>query len=325
VPTASGKLREIVFRIDPRETTFARRGFDQGERSRQARLERIGRVFLDGYHAAIAADVAAALARRLDEVEAEVRGFAFEGAAMALALRDALSLRRGRRLATFLKDVAVAHPYTAHVGAGWALARLPPPLHARVQLPDPLLRWLAWDGRGFHDAFFRTSRVIRDRAVSSRLSGYERRAFDQGVGRCLWFHDCADPDRVRSTVREFPAERHADLWSGVGLACAYAGGADRAEIEALVAAAGEHRAHFGQGVAFAAKAHRLAGVSPLHTELACRAVGSTAEALAALCDAALPARAGVGGGARPAYELWRAGVRDRLPSTDAVEPKEAAS
>jgi hypothetical protein len=317
LPTASGKIREIVLHIDPEEATFARRGFVPGERSRQAHLERIGRVFLHGYNAAIRADVAASLARRLDEIEAEVRGFAFEGAAMALALRDALSLRRGRRLHTFLEDVAHEHPYTAHVGAGWALARLPAPLRVRVVLRDPLLRWLAWDGRGFHDAYFRPARVIRDRTVPRRLHGYERRAFDQGIGRCLWFHGCADTDRVRRAVLAFPPERHADLWSGVGLACAYAGGADRADIEALVAAAGEHRAHFGQGVAFAAKAHRLAGVSPLGTELACRVFGSTAERLAALCDGAVPARDGDGGA--PAYELWRSRVREALPSMNVVE------
>jgi hypothetical protein len=54
-------------------------------------LERIGRTFLEGYHASLEEDEPGRLVDRLDGVEPEFRGFAFEGAAMGLALADHLS------------------------------------------------------------------------------------------------------------------------------------------------------------------------------------------------------------------------------------------
>jgi hypothetical protein len=45
----------------------------------------------------------------------------------------------------------------AHVGIGWAIARLPW-LRRRIEQPlnrlDSLLRWLAVDGYGFHEGYF---------------------------------------------------------------------------------------------------------------------------------------------------------------------------
>src|SRR3712207_8380154 len=54
---------------------------------------------------------------------------------------------------------------------------------------------------------------------------------DQGLGRSLWFVQGADVRRIPATVNAFPAERRPDLWSGLGLACGYAGGRTRAEVD----------------------------------------------------------------------------------------------
>jgi hypothetical protein len=105
--------------------------------------------------------------------------------------------------------------------------------------------------------------------------------------------------------------RLADLWSGVGLAATYAGGAPTAAIEELREAAGCWTRHLGQGSAFAAAARQRAGNPAAHTELACRVLtGRTAPAAAAITDAAkhrLPAN-----GRTPAYEAWRARIREAL-------------
>src|SRR4051812_40833105 len=87
---AGGRLLRRVLGIDPAEATFARRGF-RGTPEARMRLERVGLGFLEGYHAALEWRDGDALAARLGEVEAVMRGFAFEGAAMALALLDALA------------------------------------------------------------------------------------------------------------------------------------------------------------------------------------------------------------------------------------------
>src|SRR5262245_60127955 len=98
---------------------------------------------------------------------------------------------------------------------------------------DPLLRWLAVDGYGFHEAYFHHPRRVTLGEGPRRLTGYERRAYDQGLGRGMWFVEGADVGRLSDTIRRFAESRRADLWGGAGLACAYAGGVYDAAIEAL--------------------------------------------------------------------------------------------
>ena len=304
---ALGLLRKLAFGISLEEATFARRGFRVGDTRAQQRLEHIGNVFLQGYHAGLEEDAPEALALRLRAVDAEFRGFAFEGAAMGLTLLDHLSLRKGKRLQSFLNGPGAAHIYMAHVGVGWAMARLPwLRRHAEQYLTqlDPLLCWLAVDGYGFHEGYFNWRRAIERQAVPDQLKGYARRAFDQGLGRSLWFVEGADVLRISSTVASFERERHADLWSGVGLGCAYAGGVDQAGIEAMWMAAQPYTTHLAQGAAFAAKARQRANNPAAHTETACKIFcGLSSEAAALITDVALERLNGDGD--EPAYEIWR--------------------
>jgi hypothetical protein len=129
----------------------------------------------------------------------------------------------------------------AHVGAGWAFARLCRNIGRPLARLDPLLRWLAVDGYGFHEGYFHCHRYIERPTRPARLSGYALRVFDQGLGRSLWFVYGADIARISSAIATFTPERRADLWSGTALACSYAGGVERAAIEALREAAGPYR------------------------------------------------------------------------------------
>jgi hypothetical protein len=263
-----------------------------------------------GYRAALADDTPEVLARELAAVESELAGFAHEGAAMALALLDRLAPWRRDRLASFIAGPASKHVYMAHVGAGWAFARLrlgPRPARGL----DPLLRWLALDGYGFHQGYFAPRRHLYAACAPGRFGGYALRAFDQGLGRSLWFAAGADPDAITLRLRSFPAARLPDLWSGLGLAATYAGGATSGALEALRAAAHDWAAHMAQGSAFAAAARRRAGNPASHTDLACRIVtGRSAAEAAVLTDEArrgLPADCAV-----PAYEAWRSRIRMEL-------------
>jgi enediyne biosynthesis protein E3 len=305
-------VRRLLFGIDPADTSFARRGFHGEAGPLRDRLEQVGQTFVQGYHCALAEERPGLLDERIDaEVERDFRGFAYEGAGMALALLDTLSPGRRDRLAQFLAGPADAHTYIVHVGAGWVMARLPvSPARYLARLADPLLRWLALDGYGFHEGFFRWPRSVTRQVVPRRLHGYARRGFDQGLGRSLWFVDGADVERLPRTIGAFPPSRQPDLWAGLGLACGYAGGRTEAEVESLLAAAGPHAPQLAQGVAFAAKARQKAGNLTPHTELACRVVwGVEASEAATVGDEArrdLPAdRPG-----EPAFEVWRRRIQD---------------
>lgn len=298
-------LRRRLFGIAAKETRFAHRGFSGGTPQVRERLEYIGETFVYGYHAALAEDEIQALVETLECVPLEGRGFAYEGAAMALALLDRLTPWRGDRLDALLNSTTgTAHAYMVHVGAGWTLARVPGGVTRLLSRLDPLLRWLALDGYGFHEGYFHSRASVEGQRVPRRLSGYARRAFDQGLGRSLWFVRGAEVVRIAETVGAFPIARQADLWSGVGLACAYAGGIEREAIAALRGYAGSYAPQLAQGAAFAAQARQRAGNPVAPTEMACAVLcGLSAAAAAKVTDTALerlPAD-----GVEPAYEVWR--------------------
>jgi len=305
-------LRLRLFGIAPEETTFRRRGFRGATLAAREHLEQVGPAFAAGYHAALVEGGGGALVNRLLATDLAWRGFAFEGAAMGLALLDRLLPWRRDRWQRFLAGPGAPHAYMVYVGAGWALARLPGRVPRALNQFDPLLRWLVVDGYGFHEGFFHWRRYLDGAPVPPQFAGYARRAFDQGFGRSLWFVNGANPALVAETLAGFPEARRADLWSGIGLACAYAGGAhDPAALRALRHAAGSWWSALGQGAAFAAKARCRAGNLVDHTEAACEVLcGTWAEEAAQLTDASLENLPR--DGAEPAYEVWRRRIQARI-------------
>jgi hypothetical protein len=319
-----GQARRRFLGLSPAEASFARRGFLTGEEIARQRLEQIGVTFLSGYHASLEETELAALARRLGTVETDLQGFAFEGAAMGLALLDFITPWRKDRWRTFTEHLAQPHIYMMHVGLGWALARLRRSVTSHLVQPDPLLGWLVVDGYGFHEGYFSWPRYVEQQAIPVSLNCYERRVFDQGLGRSLWFVKGADVAVVASAIDNFPSERHDDLWSGVGLACAYAGGCGRAAIESLRTAVNEHLPAFAQGVAFAAKTRQRAANLNSHTENVCRLIwGDSAAAVAAITDAALKDLREEDG--LPAYEVWRRRIQNKFAQTFRVQPSGCSS
>ncbi|WP_089158392.1 DUF1702 family protein [Micromonospora sp. NBS 11-29] len=310
-------LRRRLLTPSPRQTELRRRGFRVKDETARQALESAGRSFVDGFGYAAGTPAPASAEPLLDAVDAPLRGFAYEGAAMAYALMAGLGL--GDRTGEFLAGGGQRHLYMAHVGAGWALARLPRVRWRRVLPADPLLRWLAFDGYGFHQAYFRTDRYVRrqyrDPASTwpwPELRGYAGHAVDQGIGRALWFVCGADVPHVVQTVHGFAPERHADLFSGVGLAATYAGGASDRELAELSRLAVRHRAALAQGSAFAAKARLRAGLVTDGTGRATAALcAATCEQAATMTDDALRnLPTDVDG--RPAYAVWRQRIADEF-------------
>lgn len=237
---------------------------------------------------------------------------------MALALLDQLTPWKRNRLRQFLSGPAAEHAYMVHVGAGWALARLRRPLKRAMNRMDPLLRWLTVDGYGFHEGYFHPERTITRQEVPARITGYARRVFDQGLGRSLWFVCGADVEQVCKTIGAFRRHRRVDLFSGIGLASAYAGGVDIDHLTRLKALGESYRAQLAQGAAFAAKARLRASIMTSHTQAACEVLcGVSAETAAAITDEALqnlPAD-----GPEPAYEIWRRRIEAKF-SEEKVAP-----
>jgi len=224
---------------------------------------------VDAYLTAVNDLEPAALAARLDAVPDEFRCFAYEGAGMGLAMLDVFTPWKRTHWAAFLAGPGRRYSMVLYIGLGLALTRLRLDLGPRLARLDPLLAWFAVDGSGFHQGFFSPHRYLVAHGADPRLSAFGHRIFDQGVGRSLWFSVGADVDRVAAMIHGFPAERQADLWSGIGFASTYAGGRDLRDLRRLVAAAGVHRTWLAQGSSLASMLRKMAGESVEHTRRAC--------------------------------------------------------
>ncbi|WBC14941.1 DUF1702 family protein [Micromonospora sp. WMMA1998] len=257
------------------------------------------------------------LVPRLDAYDDELRGFAYEGAGVGLAALDTMLPWR-HRTRDFVAGPGGPYRQAIYLGAGMGLARIrrdPEPL--RAGLADPVFSWVVLDGYGFHEGFFRHRQYVRQRRVPSKLRGYALRAFDHGLGRSIWFATGARIEAVRATIGTFTEPRQRDLWGGVGLACGYTGGVDRATVERVPAAAGRFRADLAVGVAIAAKARQEVGNPALHNEDACEVVwGRSSREVTRIAEAALDGLLdGADGDPVPAYERWRRRIRAQAPVT----------
>jgi hypothetical protein len=311
-------MRRRLFGKQAGETNYVQRGFRGATEEVQTRLERIGAAFLGGYHAALEHDTQADLASALNSVELELRGFAFEGAAMGLALLDVLTPWRRARISEFLRGAGDAHAYMVHVGAGWVWAQLPINVRRARQRLNPVLGWLAFDGWGFHEGFFHWPKYIAGQPPPKKLKGYEWRVFDQGLGRSLWFVNGGNVELFARTISDFPPDRRGDLWSGIGLAATYAGIISETSLDELREKSGPFLPQLAQGAAFAAKARHRAGNLTDYTTLATKTLcGLTAADAARLTDAALenlPADSAV-----PAYEIWRFRIQNYFAPTQQLQ------
>lgn len=304
--TTAGVIRRRLFGIPSAQAVFSRPGFAP---EAWERFAPVARSLMEGYNAALEDPRLPALTARLEAVESPLKGFAYEGAGMGLAALDALVPRR--RLDAFVAGPGASHIYPVYVGVGLAYARLRLTPESQLASLDPLLGWVTADGYGFHQAFFKWRRYVERHAVPTGLSRYGRRFFDQGVGRALWFANGAVTDRVSHLIGGFQPDRHPDLWSGVGLAAAYGGGADEAGLRSVLANASAFRPQLARGAATAAWGRRTAGNQTEHTDLACRILcGLGSEEAATVVEEAardLPVIS-----VEPGYEIWRGRTEDSL-------------
>jgi enediyne biosynthesis protein E3 len=325
-----GRLRRRLLTPSADKTAAGKRGFHIKDESTQQLLGTTPMYFRTGFGEALETGDPVETAARLERLERPYRGFAYEGAAMGLAILDVLSLRRHDRIARFIAGPAQRYAHAAHIGLGFALTRAPRGRWRLIESADPLLRWRVLDGYGFAQAFFRTDRYVHaqyqepDFPWPKGYPDYANRGIDQGIGRALWFIGGASIPHVTGLIGGFPESRQPDLWSGTGLAATYAGGATEQELQSLRERSGPFRAHLLQGSALAALTRVSTGLVTDGTRMAtaalCGMSPEQAESLASRALTGLPPDAEL-----PAFEIWRQRVAAEFGALDAGTPKTRAS
>ncbi len=300
-------IRKILT-LDPRRVEFRIRGFELAEKNHEERLESIGKTFLRGYNLILSARSLVEFEQAMAQEPVLLRGFFIEGGAMGSALVDSIPFRRPM-LGKFRARFEERYPLLVHAGTGLAMSKLSWREKAIVGALDPFYRWLAYDGMGYHNVYFEQDKTLN--GPKRKLDGYASRAYDQGVGRGIWFVSGADMDKAAALVAGMAADRRADIWSGIGLATCYAGPADENVFLDGYQRAGKHGEWFAQGIAFACCARMSDQSMPDITGDAIRTLwGMEPDGLAALVEKLRLHIAAGGRTDRPRYEAWRHSVAD---------------
>jgi hypothetical protein len=219
------------------------------------------------------------LIEKFGDVDPEFAGVFFEGTAMGLAIVDFVSPSRADRWKRLQKDFGASHAFTLHAGLGMAMAKLEIRLDQRfgtqgiLDQYDPNYRAVIIDGYAFYLGYFDPARYIEKRFLPEPFSSKRSGAFDQGLGRSLWFSQRGNVRKIRAAIMRFAEHRQANLWAGVGLACAYSGGVGERRVTRLKNSADTHKKQLARGAALAALVRLQAGNMTDHTEAACQLLG----------------------------------------------------
>ncbi len=309
MPSMIGPLRSALLGTGTDVPPLGRPGFQAPSPATKAELERVATNLASCIDVAVRSKNNDELIAHINQLPERYQGFAFEGAATGLAAVDSIT-PFSTRAHDLIAGPAAKHDLTMYVGVGLAMGRIPRPFWRKVMPKHPSYRWLAIDGYGFYNAFFRTEKYIGQHYVDTRYPRWmgDRapllRAADQGIGRALWFVSGGSPEGVAKLIEEFDASRHADLWGGIGIATTFAGGVETADLEAILARVPQFRRPLAAGSAMVAKIRTQADNAIPHTHAAVRTyTGRTLDEAAALIDQAFDEVPQDGTAA--AYQRWR--------------------
>jgi hypothetical protein len=319
-----GRLRHAVLGLPEGPGPMWRHRMHEMPPDSRERLVEVLRVSNRGFNAALATGSPDALPPLLDSApSASLEVFAYEGAAAGLALVDLLRPWPGQRAALqFLDGPARRHYPTAVAGPGMLGGVLRLSVMPRLAGLDPFWGAGYANGYGF-TAAARWPRVVFERhRYLGRPRGYAIRAFDQGVGRYLWWEVIArGPEEAARMLQQFAPERHADLWAGMGAAGTFAAGAEGSVLAEIRELAGAHGPQLAFGAIGAAYTRHLSNVpNDATNEAACRAytgwsVADAVDEVRDLHEAVVRSGAVVAAddvGAAPTFELWRRAVVERF-------------
>jgi hypothetical protein len=207
--------------------------------------------------------------KHLDAEPPEYRSVSYESASMEIALKElsgGLELNQWKK---FYLGAGNSHTFHMDIGLGWAFAKaeISPALYKdSLQLPVP---WMVYDGIGYYYGLFRGRRTVRNKEVPDFLNSGSVHGFDQGLGRRLWYICKGDMDQLATLLHGFQASRKADLWRGIGIACAYVGGLEKDSLERLAHLSAEYKSCLSTGIALAAISRFASGSISPDIENAC--------------------------------------------------------
>jgi enediyne biosynthesis protein E3 len=240
------------------------------QNSISAVLQSVQHVFQKGFSLAEETSSLSGLADGLNAMDKEYLSVAFEGASMSIALNCIEADKEIKPWFDFLEQYAQPHTILYHIGLGWALAQLQIHVTPYLERLDAVERYRVMDGYGYYEAIFRTKKCIHGQQQPTGLNAASTSAYFQGIGRGIWYLNHGQISEAQGMIEKFAPEKRMDLWRGLGIACAYAGGCDETVLKDIMAAAGDYRRQLATGAVMTAICRHKAGYITGGTELACK-------------------------------------------------------
>lgn len=211
--------------------------------------------------------------KHINSIDPEFRAIAYEGIAMGFALKD-FAVGTLHQWRAFMRNSNPSYVPHVHVGLGWAIAKQRIPSLSFIDPFDRLMLFRVVDGCGYYDGTFRHQNTIINKERSTAIESKNFSAYDQGVGRSIWYHSKGNSAQAASVINGFDKARHADLWRGIGIACSFVGGFDKQMLRDLMTQASVHHRQLVIGAAFTARARIQTNSVTNDAELACRIWGN---------------------------------------------------
>lgn len=233
-------------------------------------LRNVANTFLDGFSIAMESpDIN--VHKEISTVPKLHRGVCYEGASAAKAVRDLTANIDPSEASELLREKE-NYSFLMYMGIGEAMAQLKlPPQLCNAVAKEP---WggLIVEGYGFYHGYFKWHDALVHQQYPEGLEPGLEAAYNQGIGRAIYFVTNGEPVAIRDQIACFSPERRPEIWSGAGIPVAYVGGPSERELKKLSNFAGPYRAELMQGVLLGASARARQELIPDHTELACNII-----------------------------------------------------
>ncbi len=209
------------------------------------------------------------LASQLNEVDVEFRSMAFEGASLAIAIKSIEAEDGLMRWFEFL-DSNPKYATQIMIGLGWAIGEKDLQPNTVLNNLDSMIQARALDGYGYFMGLFRRRVSIRTQQIPEGIPEGEQMAFDQGIGRSLWYISKGDIEMLERMMNAFPEYRQKHMWQGIGVACSVVGGFDADLLQGLMNLAGEFNVQLKTGCVLAARSSVAANSENQFLNVACK-------------------------------------------------------
>jgi hypothetical protein len=205
----------------------------------------------------------------LENFDSLFRSVAYEGASMSRALNNLAQGKELNHWFAYLEKVP-QHSTQAYIGLGWAIAQRQVPVSDVLFIFDPIFRSRIIDGYGYYEGMFRQRYSVRDKIIPDDIKGDDLRAYDQGLGRSLWYTAKGSMMQLAELINDFPGIRKSDLWRGAAIAVAYIGAFDKNMLDSITRCASDYQIQLAIGAALLARSRWQAGTLNTDTGMICR-------------------------------------------------------